>query len=203
METQTLETQPKSNVVAMSTASELDYVSIVKSNAQRKSNNGKTLATNKGKVSLLTACIDEVRSLLGMDKVDDNGEKTRIPIEHVEKLKAVISDLLKGELQAMVQDAESIGAAIRIRRNYLAPKFNDDKGLIDVSLKSSWQSTKEQARNSANYRMGVVISLANAEKREKQMLSSGKYTEETLAKCRRQIRVSQAILAKIDAKPVN
>ena len=198
-ETITLETKPKSDVVAMSTASQLDYMAIVKSNASRKSSNGFTMATNKGKVSLLTACIDEVRSLLGFDKVNAEGEKTRIPVEHVEKLKEAINLLLSSELQAMVNDAQAIGANIRTRRNYLAPKFNDDKGQFTVDLKSSWTSAKEQAMNSGNYKMGITIALENAKKREKQLLSSGKYTEEQLAKTRRAIRIASAQLEKLNA----
>ena len=127
---------------------------------------------------------------------EPNGKRNRSSTDEKE---ALGNDTFQDSKMEGEFDAQAIGANIRTRRNYLAPKFNDDKGQFTVDLKSSWTSAKEQAMNSGNYKMGITIALENAKKREKQLLSSGKYTEEQLAKTRRAIRIASAQLEKLNA----
>src|ERR1019366_589484 len=131
-----LEQTPLNAQVAISTPNELDYTAIVAGQATRKSSNGQTWTTNKGKVSLLTACIHTVRSHLGFAEYDDEGSKSRIGSFHVESVKSAIDGLMNTPVNSILNEEKETGASIRIRKNYLAPKFNDDKGTIAVDIKS-------------------------------------------------------------------
>jgi len=197
MQNKTLEHTPLNAQIAVSTPSHIDYVAIVSVNATRKSRNGQTLTTNKGKVSLLTACIDTVRSQLGLSEYDDEGSKTRIGMEHVEALKVAIASLINSTSNDIISVAEEQGANIRIRRDYLAPKFNDDKGTIAVEIKSSIMTTKEQYANSGNYRMGVVMLVEGTKKRlaSLELKAGTSNNEDAIAKCKRKIAKGETILA--------
>lgn len=196
-DTTTLETQPLNAQIAISTPHELDYAGIVMTHAKRKSSNGQTITTNKGKVSLLTACIDSVRSQLGIAEYDDEGGKTRIGSEHVECLKSAIDSLINSTSNDILRVAKEQGANIRIRRDYLAPKFNEDKGTIGVDIKSAITTSKEQYANSGNYRMGVVMLVEGAKKRLSSLeLKAGTTNnEDAIAKCKRKIAKGEQVLA--------
>ena len=200
MQTKTLEQTPLNAQVAVSTPSHIDYTSIVSVNATRKSSNGQTLTTNKGKVSLLTACIDTVRSQLGIAEYDDEGSKSRIGSEHVEALKIAIDSLINGTSNDILRVAKEQGANIRIRRDYLAPKFNEDKGTIGVDIKSMISTSKEQYANSGNYRMGVVMLVEGAKKRltSLQLKAGTTNNEDAIAKCKRKIAKGESIIAMLN-----
>ena len=209
-ETKSLEQTPLNAQFAVSSPATLDYASIVQNNAKRKSKNGMTWTTNKGKVSLLTACIDTVRSLMGLPKDEtviapDGRElsaKTRIDVSHVEALKAEIDNLVNGQVRAIIADAELIGASIRIRKGFLAPKFDADKGTFKTSIKSSIVTDKEQGLNSDNHRMGIVM-IVEAAKKRKADLESGigslgrDSLEDAIAKCQRKITNGERELSRI------
>jgi hypothetical protein len=200
MQTKTLEQTPLNAQIAVSTPRDIDYSAIVRVNAERKSRNGQTLTTNKGKVSLLTACIDTVRSQLGLPEYDDEGSKTRIGVEHVESIKSAIDSLLRLSVDSILLEAKETGANIRIRRNYLAPKFNEEKGTIGVDIKSSIATSKEQFTNSGNYRMGVVILIEASKKRlvSLETAAGTKNNEDSIAKCKRKIAKGESILATLN-----
>ena len=200
MENKTLEQTPLNAQVAVSTPRDIDYSAIVRVNAERKSRNGQTLTTNKGRVSLLTACIDTVRSQLGLPEYDDEGSKTRIGSEHVESIKSAIDSLLTNSVSGIMLNAKEQGANIRIRKDYLAPKFNEDKGTIAVDIKSSITTSKEQYANSGNYRFGVVMLVEQAKKRLVSLETTAgiKNNEDAIAKCKRKIVKGEAILAQLN-----
>lgn len=206
------------NVVAMGGVTLADIPVIVLNNARRKSNNGKTIVTNKGKVSLLTACIAQVRSQMGLPetivetviKSDGSKEdveiKTRIPAEYVDAIKTSINTLLETEAQSILNDAANIGAKVTIRRNYLAVKFDEDSGKFGVDLKSQLTTAKDQAMNSANYRFGIVMAIEQGKKNVTRLeqdgskMKDGEQQIRLLAKAKRKLLKAQAILAKLDDK---
>lgn len=208
----TLETQAPQNVAALSTPAELDITSIVREQATRKSKSGDTLTTKKGKVSLLTACIKYIKSARCMpeyvteEMVTINpalkiGEETRIDGETVEKIRQCITSLFANELTQMLRDAKELNADEKMRPRFLAGKVSE-KGEISVSLNSSYAWTKDQAKNSGNYRMQVCTMLSNAKKRQitiEQMAGSAN-REDALAKCVRKIALLQKEYDNLKAK---
>jgi hypothetical protein len=197
----TLETMPPSAVQALSTPSELDYASIVKTIATRKSSNGQTITTQKGKVSLLTACIDKVRSDLGLPEYvtsqletlepayGKTGERIRIPVHYVESLKREITALFDSRVLQMRKDAENIGANERQRDKYLTGKIDEETGEISVALNSDYKWTKGQSKNSPHYKWQVATMLNAAKKRKLTLESKPANAErdDAVAKCQRKI----------------
>lgn len=168
---------PQNATLAMRGVSLEDIPSIVAVNAARKSSNGKTIVTNKGKVSLLTACIGEVRSKLGLpEHVDGDASKpkTRIDDIWVNAIKQAIDCLIENEVDSVLDDAKRIGAAITIRRNFLASKVNAKTGEIGVELKSVVNTAKAQAKNSKNYLDGVFMAMQSTRKTVERMREANK-----------------------------
>jgi hypothetical protein len=200
---------PVNAVIAMHGVTLEDIPAIVRTNASRKSSNGHTFQTSKSKVSLLTACIMEVRSKLGLPEFAADGQtKIRIGEDYVMAIRQAIDELLRSEANNILTDAAQIGAKVTIRRNYLAPSVNLDKGTVVVNLKSSLVTAKEQAMNSLNYLQGLRNVRSQAEIAIKRLEQDGSKMKDgaqqlaLLGKAQRRLAIVTGKLAEIERNQV-
>lgn len=180
MQTKTLEQTPLNAQVAMGGYDEAELPLIIARLADRKATfkcldgteivNGKTTVTNKGKVSLLSAVIDEVRSKMGLEPyafIQIDGQtvkmKTRIPANVVESIKAGIDDLLNLVTSRILLQAKSEKASIKARENYLVCKVNSDN-VVTTAKKSSIVTTKDLAKNSPLHKDAVYLQVQTQRK---------------------------------------
>jgi hypothetical protein len=174
METLTsLETASPQNQQAISTPREINYRAAVKSCAERKSKNGAMFTSQKGKSDLLKLTVDCVKSLLGLGRFDEQGNKILLPIEHFNAIKREINTFWESEAISIIRNGQERGGKVSIRRGVLGSKVNS-KGVIERSKTD--KVTVINQPEAKEHRLCDMFGLAQAEKRMDAMLDNvGKY----------------------------
>lgn len=197
METKTLESQSKSNTVAVSTPHELNYVDIVRSCAKRKVDNGAQFSSTKGKTSLLIACIKSAKSQLGIGDKDDNGKFIELPSEIFQNVKKAVESFWHNEAQTLVQRAILNDAHITVRHGILMSRVSDK---LEITRSKTDRITSVYKPTNQEFRLCDTFGLTAAKARLDTMLDQvGKWTRAELDAQRRKIEVLEDSLSA--AKP--
>lgn len=197
MTTKTLETQPPSNTVAVSTPTGgLNYPEIVRTCAKRKVDNGAQFSSTKGKTSLLNVCIDTARSQLNIAKRDADGKPVNLPDDVFQNIKLAVNQFWHNEARELVDKAIAEDAHITIRRGVLMSKVSD-KGEVSRSKTDKITSVYKPLKS--EHRLCDMFGLSAAKSRLDSMLEQvGKWSRMELDAQRRKIAILEDCLAAKD-----
>ena len=194
----TLESQPQSNIQAMSTPESstpelaIDYLGTVRRNAKRKVDNGAQFSSTKGKQSLLACVCDDVRSQLGIAKFDGDNKRIALPDAVFQACKQAIDKFWHNDARELVQRAIDNDAKITTRHGVLMSRI----GKNDAIIRSKTDKiTAVYSPKESEHRLCDTFGLSAAQSRMDTMLDNvGKYSREELAVQKRKIELLELAL---------
>ena len=192
-ESKTLETQAPSNKVAISTPSDIDYNERVKVNAKRKSDNGAQFSSTKGKVSLLLCVVDDVRSLLGIAKFDEQNKPNKLPDDIFNKCKESVESFWRNQAVQIANTAIANDAKVTTRHGILMTRIGKGDKLVRSKTDKMVSVYNPQP---TEYKLCDTFGLTAAQARMDFMLDNvGKFSREELKAQQHAVELLQSALA--------
>jgi hypothetical protein len=192
-ESKTLETQAPSNKVAISTPSDIDYNERVKVNAKRKADNGAQFSSTKGKVSLLLCVVDDVRSLLGIAKFDEQNKPNKLPDDIFNKCKESVESFWRNQAVQIANTAIANDAKVTTRHGILMTRIGKGDKLVRSKTDKMVSVYNPQP---TEYKLCDTFGLTAAQARMDFMLDNvGKFSREELKAQQHAVELLQSALA--------